>query len=267
MGIVFISPAAQGRFKNGILPFSNLADLADPFLINRVVHVPEPENQILSAAELEQALRQQYERMPEHMRAMVSWDYYLQQALKNETQIRTQLIRQNAAPPPVLPELKYYARVCCLRVFADVQSPLLWDLHGRGGAGIAVDLNTEGSYFCDKQHAGQPQLWAPIEYSAARPVAPTKDNPFPALLRRPLAYAFEKEWRLIRPLPALAEDGMVGFSFPYELIRAIYFLPRAAEEETRLLNGFSQDLHFRRVPVMRMELDGFDLRFNPRRLC
>lgn len=267
MGIVFISPLVLGRFKSGLLPFHTVTALNDPFLLNRDIHQPAVDSAELSANEFEQAVHAQYALMSEHMRGMVSWEYYWQQAQKNAVQIREQLSKRSAAAPLPLPDIKYYARVCCLRVFTEPHSPLLWDLHGGAGSNIAVELDIQQDFFVGKQAAGQPQLWAALEYAAGRPQAPNKNQPFPALLRRPQTYAFEKEWRLIRPLSAQVEGGMAYYPYPYALVKAVYFQPRAnPAEETQLLTWLSQDLHFRRVPVWRLDLHAHDLQFNPRRL-
>jgi hypothetical protein len=266
MGIIFIEVAQLGRFKDGHLPFWGMPKLQDPFITNFSVHYPQ-ENTVLSASAFEQALRDKYQQMPSHMQAMVSWEYYWQQAQKNQQQIREQLSAAQKPALTPLPNPQHYDKTCCLRVFNASNSLLLWDIYADTATTIGVELDTRQAYFTDKQYAAAPQIWAPVEYGAARPEIPKKDQPFPALLKRAPDYAFEKEWRLIRPVPAGSMEEVLYFPFPYGLIKSIYLqVQDSPAAQTKLLDWLSQDLNFRRVPVYRLDLHAEDLAFNPQRL-
>lgn len=266
MGIIFIEVAQLGRFKDGQLPFWTTSKLQDPFIANLSVHYPQEKTE-LSASGFEQALREKYQQMPAHMQAMVSWEYYWQQAQKNQQQIREQLsVAQKAALTP-LPNPLLYEKTCCLRVFNAGLNLLLWDLYAGTSTTLGVELNTQHAYFTDKQYAATPQIWAEVEYAAARPDVPKKERPFPALLTRAPVYAFEKEWRLIRPVPQGHQGDVVYFPFPYDLIKSIYLqVQDTPAAQAKLLDWLSQDLNFRRVPVFRLDLHAEDLAFSPQRL-
>ena len=197
---IFIQPCHIHLLKQLKLVWLPALDLQDPFIDNKRVHRPVSQ-QPLSDSEFSSAMEKNYQALEPHIKAMVTFDYYLQQAQQNRSQIEGQLKQQQRAQSQegAIVSRDHYGKVAVLRLFRSVHQQALWESHGDDHAGIALKLNTNHEGFASGRVDGVPQLFEEILYDDARPEAPSKHQPFPALFRRPEHFAYEQEWRVVRP--------------------------------------------------------------------
>ncbi|MFT7110940.1 MAG: hypothetical protein ACI843_002617 [Psychrobacter glaciei] len=254
----FISPNHIKSLKNLKLIFTTLHELNDQFINNIKVHKTHSETE-LSESEFEQALNKVYQSMEPHLKAMVSWEYYLKQALQNKRKIEPTLV---AAERQIqtLPNVNYYSKVACLRLFPYLHQVHLWDLYGHAHQGIAIELDTTHEYFTAAKFEFGPQLFKAIKYDDLRPAVPSKYDLFPALLSQPEHCAYEQEWRLIRALN-LSDKMPAEFKIPRGVIKHIYLGLRC---ETGLVEELAKliklDRQFRQVTLRQMAVSETHLR-------
>jgi hypothetical protein len=258
----FISPHHVRNLKNLKLVFQTMPLLKDPFIKNIKVHRSHQET-TLSESQFEQALNKIYQSMEPHLKAMVSWDYYLQQAQQNKSKIEPTLVAANNQSLP-MPDPKHYAKVACLRLFPSLHQSHLWDRYGYGHKGIAVELDTEHECFQLLKFDGGPQLFKAVKYDDLRPELPSNKNPFPALFSQPEHCAYEQEWRLLRALNLSSTKEAAEFKFPKVVIKHIYL---GLECETALVEEVAQlvkiDMQFKQVSLRQMAVSETHLRLQP----
>ncbi len=263
---VFISPDRFQWLKQGFLLFDGWDELNDVFLENRVLPTVEMNDEPLSDDEFAQALRPHYDNMAEHLKGMVTWEYYLAQALNNRTQLEAQIKVPPKSDVPELPNKADYQGLCCLRLFESISVDALWQQLGGAHRGLAVALDRQHDFFTHKQYASAPQQCAAITYDDARPAGRSPQQPFPAWLRRAEHYAYEKEWRLVR-LRKVADrqvDRLAAFKIPNGLIRGLYLGINVDQDTVRQLRQLvKQDLNFRHIPAWRMAVSEEYLRLVP----
>lgn len=228
--------------------------------MNHKVHRAHEETE-LSENEFETALHTVYEGLDPNLKAMVSWEYYLDQAKQNKSKFEPTLKAANATAAP-LPEATYYGKVGCLRVFESIQLENLWTKYAHHHQGVAVELDVTHDFFADTQCENGPQIFQPVAYDDLRPRLPTRAEPFPALLSRPEHLAHEKEWRLIRPLKTSMMDE--NMKCPKAVLKGIYLglnCPAPIAEEMAKL--VKMDLQFRHVELHQMAVSETHLRLQP----
>ena len=261
---IFIQPENLVYLKQLKLVFTPALALQDPFIENKRVHRPVSQ-QPLSDSEFSAAMQKNYDALEAHIKAMVSFDYYLQQAKQNRPQIEAQLKQQQQVQnsEAVIATREQYSKVAVLRLFRSIHQQALWEKYGNDHAGVAIKVHSDHPFFSDASFNGKPQLTKAIEYDDARPSAPTKQQPFPALIRRPEHFAYEQEWRLIRPISSFdsANQDVLTAKLPKGLVEGIYLgLHADADLISSMRNLVAHDLQFRGVPLKQLGVSETHLR-------
>lgn len=244
------------------LPFMTVAQLRDPFIENKRVHRPNA-NQPLSDSEFSDAMAKSYEALEPHIKAMVTFEYYLKQAKQNREQIEKQIQRPKSPKQMGLASLESYEKVVCLRLFKQLYQQGVWQNAGFSHEAVALKLDDGHPFLAQKLFDQRPQLLSPVQYDDSRPPLPSKSDPFPALLRRPEHFAFEQEWRLIRPSSVMDKvvDDMATCRFPKGLIQGIYVGMACPDNVVHSLNALvTQDLNFRGTPLKQIGVSATHLR-------
>ncbi|EAT13076.1 hypothetical protein HF888_00505 [Bermanella marisrubri] len=242
-------------FKSRWIYFPDTSDLQDPYLFHE--HVVEAKQEPMSQQQFEAAVRAMYMALDDHMKAIVSEEYYLQQAQKNRGNIEKQLRQQQAKQQtPAAKHNEYYRQACMLRVFGSIYWDALWQYQGYAHKGIAIQWDVQHAFFQSAKAEGGPQLFANVEYEDARPEFPSKENPFPALLRRPEHWAWQQEARLIRPKRTAPKKDHHKhyYKVPKDAVMAVYLGLQAAKSvEESMLKLLQYDLQFRHLKLFRMQ--------------
>lgn len=144
----FISTQHIKSLKSLKLVFQSLSGLNDPFILNSKIHRSHLETQ-MSESEFSTSLRDIYDTLESHIKAMVSWEYYLEQAKQNKHKFEPTLKASKATIIP-LADPVYYGKVGCLRLFDSVALENLWVTHGEQHQGIAIELDTQHEFFTGK---------------------------------------------------------------------------------------------------------------------
>lgn len=250
--------------KNLKVCFQTAQQLDDIFISNphvsRVSH-----NKSLSVSEFEDAVKVQYESMAEHLKAVVSWDYYLKQATQNKPEIEQQLKAVQLSQAKQLPKLSDYNGLCCLRLFGDLTQLNLWQYYGQNHQNVVVHWDVQHPFFQDTKYQDLPQTFAAVRYDDLRPDE-SKKTPFMGLLQRAEMFAHEQEWRLIRPQKSAVKQHEFGplFSINPQAIKGIYAGVNCTTATLDVLRALAQqDRMFKRIAFYQMGVSETHLRLEP----
>lgn len=254
---IFLTLAQISDLKRLKLPMISVADLGDPFILNRRVDHQQEEQAPLSESEFADGVRAIYDKLEPHIQSMVSWDYYLEQAKGNRDKFEPMLQNQNRIEDVLLADVKHYQKVHCLRFYPHVNSEALWQQTGLDS--IAVELNTDADFFRAGHFEGKPQMFKPVQYDDLRPEPPSSLEPFPAAFKRPEHFAYQQEWRLLRP--SLTQSLC---AIPKELIKGIFLGVHCSPELSQnMIELVKRDIQFRHVDLWQMAVSETHLRLNP----
>ncbi|NRA23018.1 MAG: hypothetical protein HRU08_00775 [Oleispira sp.] len=262
MNSLYCYLASEGLIflKRGYLPFISPQQLSEPWLQSDSIYRMVTQSRI-AADDFRQHLQQQYQKLPQHLRDMVSFDYFVQQSQEKREQIERSMVVQNTHKQvkPFNPERVRDWRLLSLYEGWDQIS--LWHDSG-AGRGLVLEFDITQSGFQAAEYKGQAQHFSVIK--AVSHWQPLDDLYY--LFHRPLSRGEspieERAWRLARSVIAADRKVMVQ-----GIERAMYRLPAKAIK--RVVLGYlcsreyclqvkeylSQDLHYRHVKCMQAQLD------------
>jgi len=255
--------------KRGYLPFQSLEQLPEPWWQPATSY--QTQTEILpSAQDYQLHLEQQYQKLPQHLRAMVSFEYFVQQSQAKREQIEESLIKQNTEESEGIEfDLARLQDRRVLRLntaWDDIDS---WHQLAANGQGLIIefDLTISGfqlaAYNQYIQHFAAMtavKVWQPIDdlyYVFNRPLLNTG-----ATGEQESIKAQVQEWRLVRNVQAADRKIEVQGAD-----RAMYRLPAKAVK--RIILGYccqadycqqvktylKQDIHYRHVDCVQAQLD------------
>jgi hypothetical protein len=115
--------------------------------------------------------------------------------------------------------------------------PLLWSHYASSHRGVAIGLRAAPTLLGERSKASMDLFAAgPVDYSNDRYVYPQAAKPALAyMFRKDSCWAYEQEWRIIRPLNDLYEaaPGIFVGRFPVEAVRCVVFGARTPPEIIR----------------------------------
>lgn len=265
MSTVYLFLASEGLvfLKKGFIPFYDTEQLPEPWLkLGSAYRLTN--TQVLSDQDFYNYLKQQYENLPAHVRAMVSFDYFFQQSQHKKPQIEQSIRSQNSSAIeqalPMLAERLSDMRI--LNVFDDWQNLSLWHSMAAAGQGIVVELSVSSFGFYQTEYNGQAQSFSAVNLVDSW----LPDNDLYYLFNRPRSLSMDTtnagERRLVRHVSAADRNVVVQGQ---EV--AMYRLP--AKAVARVILGFrchadycksvkqylSQDIHYRHVECVQAQLN------------
>jgi hypothetical protein len=253
--------------KRGYLPFLSPAQLSDPWLQSNTVYQAQTKPKI-SAESFHQHLRQQYQELPENLRAMISFDYFEQQSLSKRELIEQSLVIKDQHAAITEFDCEAIADWRLLSLYSAWQPTTLWQQLGAAGQGMVLEFELSKSDFKAESYNQHAQHFSQVQ--SVQHWQPLDDLYY--LFQRPSydhrAGADEKgtndncEWRLARKLKAADRQIEVRGA-----ARAMYRLPTKAVK--RVILGYacsleycqqvklylSQDIHYRHSECVQAQLD------------
>lgn len=257
--------AAEGLvfLKRGYLPFCSPVQLADPWMqLNSQYQQHAAPS--LALEDFHHHLQQQYEQLPDNLRSMISFDYFVQQSQGKREQIEASLVNKQRQRVPIF-NSSSVQNWRILELFSQWQDANLWQKFSASGQGLVVEFDvhspsfTSDTYNNQAQHFSQVKQvehWEPCDdvyYFFNQPTA-THDLEANNSSR-------QQVWRLIRPLAAADRQIEVQAA-----VRAMYRLPCRAVRRVILGYGcstdycqqvqlyLSQDIHYRHVECLQAQI-------------
>jgi len=238
--------------KSGLLPFLRPGELGQPFLSERPSYQAIQQNK-LSQKDYIQHLQQQYQKLPDHLRNMVSFDYFVEQSEKKRSEIEAGIQRVTSAPISC-PDLSQYR---ILRLFSEPALLSLWQ--GRGDSGMALELDIGLCGWLSEEYRGERQILA--ELKSVDSWLPEQQEDW--LLQQPSSYSeCPGEWRLLRSLTAadrliqVTGQERAMYRLPYQGLKRIIAGNGWQPESLASLQAYvKRDLNLRQAQLAQLQLD------------
>jgi len=247
--------------KRGYLPFLSSAQLADPWLQPGVKFQQQVKPSV-AEEDYRQHLQQQYQQLADNLRAMISFEYFVQQSQSKRKQIEQSLIKSNAQINTKVFQSTSVASWRLLSLYSTWQAAPLWQQLGAAGKGMVVEFDIAKSGFKEESYNKHAQHFSKMKLVEHwRPV-----NDLYYLFHRP-QYGDQRvngddEWRIVRKLSAA--DRQIEVQGEH---RAMYRLPTQAAK--RVILGYAcsaeycqqtsqylkQDIHYRHIECVQAQLD------------
>ena len=265
MSTVYLFLASEGLvfLKKGFIPFYNTEQLPEPWLkLGSAYRLATA--QVLSDQDFYNYLKQQYENLPAHVTAMVSFDYFFQQSQPNRSQIEHSISCQNSSAVeqalPMLAERLRDFRV--LSLFEDWQNLSLWHSMAAAGQGMVVELNVPSFGFHHTDYNDHVQ-----RYSAVNLVDSwLPDNDLYYLFNRPQSLSMDTtkagERRLVRHVGAadrkvvLQDQEVAMYRLPPKAVARVILGFRCNADYCKSVKQYlSQDINYRHVECVQAQLN------------
>lgn len=256
----YIPPQRLDILRNGYIRFTPIAALCDPLPLDEAAyHLPRTPLRSISAAEIDAELNQQYQALPEHIRSMLSLEYFIRQAKDRRQEIAQQLQERHTSQgvQSLAPRLAAFQHLGVLSLSATATSPVMWAQYAQNHSGLVLSFNQAHPFFHRHQGDALPPL-RPVLYGHDSDAVPSQ---FDLLFTKPECWAHEEEWRLLKPLDqahkTLGPDNNVHvFKIPPAAIDGIIFgcrMPVATQQ--KLANLILTDMRYKRLTLQRCLLD------------
>lgn len=211
---LFLRAAHWSLLKKHKWPLVKADQLDDPFL-NAQQGSDSEVSGVLSDEEYQTLLAKQYQALPEHLRSMINFEYFFQQAQAKREDIESSHCAKQSWPQI---DKKRYSSLGILRLHEfEAIGAMHWSLLGQGHRGMlwVFDINEANiaSWLGE-----QPYKWGKVEYKKHRP----KQDPglsFSHVFFQHPSFSMLKEWRLVLPW-SLAREGI---SIPLSTLKEVYF--------------------------------------------
>ncbi len=219
----------------------------------------------VSAQVFQNYLQQQYQNLPQHVKAMMSFAYFAQQSELKRPQIEASIARQMQPMENIrhfsVSRLKHWR---ILSLFEDWQDIHLWHALAAAGKGLVVEFDITQSGFDKASYNNQAQHLA-----AVKPVSawlPEDDLYY--LFHRPQgSRSVETEWRLIRKVEAADRQVVIKgaasamFRLPTAAVKRIILGYQCSPEYCLQVKQYlSQDINYRHSECVQAQLDPKTLR-------
>lgn len=263
MNSLYCFLAAEGLvfLKRGYLPFCSPEQLAEPWM-QANSYYSKPNTPAIAADDFHQHLQQQYEKLPDHLRSMVSFDYFVKQSQEKRGQIEASLVaaQQDLTAKAFNPSVLREWRV--LTLFSQWQDSSLWQQFGASGQGLVIEFDAKSSFFSSESYNDQAQHfssvsqvahWQPMDdlyYFFHRPIPEGKEQ------------EQEIEWRLLRNLSSAdrkievqgAQRAM--YRLPFKAVKQIILGYGCSPEYCQQVKLYlSQDIHYRHVQCVQARIN------------
>ena len=245
--------------RHGKLAFRPLRQCDDPLLLNSVIKQLDDETPV-TEAELQAELKQQYQALPDHLRAMVDLDYFTQQAMHKRGDIEAQILERRRPSAAFLSERQQDA-IALLSLHQSPDALALWERKANNHRGMMISFKSEIPDFRLPKYKDKPQRFGQVKYSDQRPLYKSGE-PLDPLFTRPECFSEEQEWRLVR-LKTVADkqlqlNGIDWFLYklPFTQITSLTFGCQMNEAEIeKIVSIMKTDLRYRHIALNRCLLD------------
>lgn len=274
MNILYSFFAEEGLIflKRGYLPFKLSLEMPEPWLKEGSVYRAEKIAEI-SDQEFSNYLRDQYANLPNHLKDIVTFEYFEQQSQRKREEIeKTLLSRKSISNQGVLRNGEKFSpdrlngwRI--LSLFEDWRSMHLWQFLAAEGKGLVMEISVSESGFKELSYNQQAQHLAPVNQVGSW--LPKDDLYY--LFNRPISSAGTpdfSEWRLLRHSDSADRKvnikGMekVMYRLPTKAVRRVIMGYRCESDYCKEVKHYlSQDINYRHTECVQAQLNPNTLKF------
>lgn len=243
--------------KKGSLALSNDWSMLDPYV--SFDRYQQSLQQSITEAELIQGFQAEYQRLPDAIRGLLSFEDFLAQRDKIEPSVRQNILRsRTAADAPMKYQTSRIEQTLNLRLFSSATVPMAWQTLAEGFSGICLELGSKASGF--QALAGKPVLLRPVRYGQTHDLSVSPDNPVPGVFEDIREHQANGEWRLVRP----ANQGGEIKLAKGDVVNVFVSVHASSEWVAKLREFLALDLRYRNCQLFEVYPDASTWRLTAR---
>jgi hypothetical protein len=188
--------SAVGWLKKGRFTLSTDWTMLQPYLSFMNYH--QSKVAPVTEAEIQTELTLEYEKLPETIRSLLSFDDFLQQRDKFEAGIRSKILSRRQQQEAQGYPTHRISQTGFLRLYDSATLDWAWQQLSNAFSGLCIEINRSAP--CFHRQTSNPALLKPVKYGAAHDTKPTAENPVPGAFSDVEHNSGHGEWRFIRPV-------------------------------------------------------------------
>lgn len=271
----YLAPDRIDILENYHIRFTQAAAFNDPFEIKPHINSIAPEDELRRQLRemLPERLRQEYLKLPLYQRAMLSYEQFLAFA---DMQMKSAMPQALSLAKTLTPIGQTGIAMLAdqLGILSLTETPdnlLMWAHYAASHEGFVIGVDERHSYFnCAKGSGDDLRQLSKVKCVGKRPSLPmTQLTVDDVLLTKSSQWAYENEWRIVRPL--LEADKVIEasphpihlFSFPPEIIRTIILGYRmTAGTKAKIIQAISDKERYPDIEVLQATQDEQEYKVN-----
>ena len=234
--------------KSGLLPLQDELSFLSPYI--DLDQWQGGGTQAVTAQEFQTELALDYQRLPDNIRQLLSFEAFQGQADKLADSIRARVLA-NRQPADLGYNKRRLDKIGFLRLFSSALSHFGWSTLADNQSGICVALNSRSPMFLPT--AGQPVLLRRVSYGAEHAFAISANNPLPGFFCDHAEHRARDEWRVAY---ARSTTSAAEIRLPKNAVTQIYTsinTPPALKQAVQDL--VAQDMRYRQVQLFEVQPD------------
>jgi len=234
--------------KTGILPLQDDMTPLSPYIDLDRWHGHGA--QAVTTQEFQAELARDYQRLPDNIRQLLSFEAFEAQADKLADTIRARVLASRQ-PADLGYNKKRLNKISFLRLFSSALSHFGWSALAADQSGICIALNSRSPIFSPT--AGQPVLLRRVSYGAEHAFAISPNNPLPGFFCDHAEHRARDEWRVAY---ARTATGSGELRLPKHAVSQIYTsvnTPASVKQSVQDL--VAQDMRYRQVQLFEVQPD------------
>jgi len=245
------------QLKAGKLDISRDWSMLEPYISFERWH--NGNAQIITDQELQIGFRQEYEKLPENIRNLLSFDDFFAQRDKMEAQVRAKILRSRTT------SVQGYQRsrvdnAGFLRLFSSALNHFGWQSLAANFSGLCIAINRHASGL--QASAGRPSIVKPVQYGQQHALLVDAENVIPGAFQDAEEHKGRAEWRMVTPTNKIDQPTV---KLQKNDVSEIYLSVHASSE---LIESVKQlvalDLRYRRTRLMEVFPDATKWRLTAR---
>ena len=176
-----------------------LEKLFHPIIENQLIENVQTSKKRLSKKDFNAEMEIQYKNLPSNLKAMVSFEYFLEQSMLKKSQIESALHTTRVDHDQISFDTSVLNMVYLLNLYGTNRHFNLWRYQADNFNGICLSLNLESiksGIFNNKKQLRRLQA---INYTHDKDIIKNTQNPLPGIFDMPVELESEKGWRLAIP--------------------------------------------------------------------
>jgi len=264
----YLAPDRIDVLENHHIRFTQSVVFNDPFEIKPVISSIAPEDEARHKLNemLPECLHKEYLKLPPEARSIMSFKQFLILAqMKLEKEMPNALALLDVFRPIVQAGISDFAnKIGILSLTETPDNLLMWAHYASSHEGFVLGFDNQHPYFdCRKGPGDELHYLRKVKYVDQRPNLPmielTGDD---VLLTKSSQWAYENEWRILRPLQEADEvieaspQSIHLFSFPPEMVREVILGYRISDElRSKITQVVKGDEKYHDVQVLQAKPD------------
>ena len=251
----YLGPERVDVLTKGLIRYSPLGAFNDPFEGQPDIKELATDEKIKEVFKtiLPEEAKKSYESLPSEAKTILSyelWEQLLFEQMKSKEGFLLNLMKNSAPIAQNLLSKKFnkYLGAFCLSEVPD--SLLMWAHYGASHAGFVLGFDAQHPYFHEEKYPSDEfRHLRRVVYREARPSAALADiNGVDYFLVKSGHWAYEREWRIFRPLSeaAVVHDGVSFdvhlFHYPPDALQTVIVGARASTQTIQIIKSIVRSM-------------------------